>query len=160
MKIIKFNLFENTANNTQGNTKGMGNVKSPQPSKEPGKVSELPSETRIPEPIEKVAVKEEPTNEKKSNDELIKFFDWTEESVTGKLDLDELLTEIKNMTEEEVDDMLNENKFSLEKIGYQLIEQKKNIQTLSNNINNLDDRLSSIENGMIKIISLNNLKTK
>ncbi len=66
MKIISFNLFENTANNTQGNTKGMSNVKSPQPSKETGKVNELPSETRIPEPIENNSVdskKEEKTNE-------------------------------------------------------------------------------------------------
>ena len=63
MKIINFELFENTAKSTQGNQEGMGNVRSPQPiAEKPGKVNKLPSEKeekRIPEPKEEETTQNE-----------------------------------------------------------------------------------------------------
>lgn len=65
--------------------------------------------------------------------------------------LEELLLEIKNTSEDEINEMLNENKLSLEKIAYELIEQKKNISKLN-------DNMSSLYELVIKIIKENNLK--
>lgn len=65
--------------------------------------------------------------------------------------LEELLLEIKNMSESDVNEMLNENKLSLEKIAYELIEQKKNISKLNDNMSYLYELVK-------KIIKENNLK--
>jgi hypothetical protein len=67
MKLIKFELFENNATVTQGNTQGMGNVKSPQPKEKGEMLSDLPSKKKIPEPI----VEETPEN---NTNESVKSF--------------------------------------------------------------------------------------
>lgn len=61
MEIKSFKIFENTANQTQGNTYGMGNIGAPQPVQpQEQTVSELPSK-RVPRPEE--PPREEPKNE-------------------------------------------------------------------------------------------------
>jgi len=74
MKLIKFELFENTANQTKGNTQGMGSVQSPQPKGQDETVSELPSKKRIPEPKEENP--QETTNESVKS---FKYFQLNEE---------------------------------------------------------------------------------
>jgi hypothetical protein len=70
MKLIKFELFENTAKVTQGNTQGMGNVKSPQPKEKGETLCDLPSKKKIPEPIA------QETPENKSNESVKSFNDF------------------------------------------------------------------------------------
>lgn len=68
MKLIKFELFENNANQTKGNTQGMGSVQSPQPKGQDEIVSELPSKKRIPEPKEETP--------EKTNESVLSFNDF------------------------------------------------------------------------------------
>ena len=63
MKIITFELFEN-ANQTLGNTAGMGKISAPQPV-QPSNEVEIPEETRIPEP---------PTEEEETQNESVVNF--------------------------------------------------------------------------------------
>jgi hypothetical protein len=68
MEIKKYEIFESTANPTKGNSKGMVGVRVPQPSKEPGKVNETPTERKV---VEKPKT-EKPTEAK---NESVKSFD-------------------------------------------------------------------------------------
>lgn len=63
MNIKKFELFENTANNTQGNTKGMGNVKAPQP-----------TNIKKEESDKKIQVSKETPKEIEKTNECVKSF--------------------------------------------------------------------------------------
>lgn len=65
----------------------------------------------------------------------------------------ELLNEIKSMSEEEVNEMLNENKLSLEKIAIELTHQRGLIEKLNNNVIFINDKLDNV-------IKINNLKIK
>ena len=63
----------------------------------------------------------------------------------------ELLNEIKSMSEQEVNEMLNENKLSLEKIAIELTHQRGLIEKLNNNVIFINDKLDNV-------IKINNLK--
>ena len=139
MKIIKFGLFENSSKQTLGNTSGMGNVKAPQPMNIPEKVIET-----------KPPIVDENIEEETDVNENICTFDTFNE-----VDLEKLVIESRNFDGV----ILNENK-QLENIALELSHQRKSIDKLNNNITILDKRLSTMESGMVKIIKLNNLKTK
>lgn len=64
--------------------------------------------------------------------------------------IETFLTELNEMNENEVDDMLNENKNTLKNFGYELMEQKKNIETLSYNIETLSSNIESLNKLTIK----------
>lgn len=70
MKLIKFELFENTAKSTLGNTEGMGSVKAPQPKPKGEMLSDLPSKKKIPEPVV------EETTENNTNESVKSFYDF------------------------------------------------------------------------------------
>lgn len=129
MEIKRFKLFEE-ASQTNGNTYGMGNVKSPQPAQEP--------QIQIPEPIEPTP---EPINE---NVILFKEF----------------LLEIKNMTDDEVGQMINENKITIEKMANELIMQRSSIDNIKEQISTLNKNTLFINEKLDNIVKINNLKIK
>jgi len=87
----------------------------------------------------------------------LKNFDETVE----KIDLDLLLTEIKSMSETEVDEMINENKLSLEKIGIELTYQRIKIEKILLKIEQYDENFKQINENFKHIngiLNRNNLK--
>ncbi len=78
-----------------------------------------------------------------------------------KIDLDLLLTEIKNMSEEDVDEMINENKLSLEKIGIELTYQRTKIEKILLKMEQYDENFKQINENFKHIngiLNRNNLK--
>jgi len=78
-----------------------------------------------------------------------------------KIDLDKLLTEIKSMSETEVDEMLNENKFSLDKIAIELTYQRTKIEKILLKMEQYDENFKHINENfkhINDILNRNNLK--
>ena len=87
------------------------------------------------------------------------------EKLTISNHIETFLTELNEMNENEVDEMLNENQQTLKNFGYELMEQKKNIDKLNNNIeatNRLamksSEDLVKLANVLNNVIQKNNLK--
>ena len=179
-----FHLNEDgVATSTLGNTSGMGNVVSPTVSSVPGDVSgsiagsgDLPVTTGTYHPtVLKKKKRKKQTKESrhfgtetpKEEMYITSYTDWL---TTDDID-ESILNEIRNMSDEEFDLMINENKKVFESIYYDLkylknkvekLDQKldENLKKVNENFQLLDKRLISLENNVVNIVQLNNLKTK
>jgi len=79
--------------------------------------------------------------------------------------IETFLTELNEMNETEVSDMLNENQQTLKNFGYELMEQKKNIELIFYNIESVNKLviknskdLNTLGNVLNNVIKNNNLK--
>lgn len=75
-----------------------------------------------------------------------------------------MMMNVEYLTEESKFDKilyeLSYNRNKLDRIDNRLLSVENNIKTLNSNMKVLDSRLSKVENGIVKIVELNNLKTK
>ncbi|NPV12906.1 MAG: hypothetical protein HPY57_14135 [Ignavibacteria bacterium] len=96
------------------------------------------------------------TEQPKEKMYVTSYTDWLTSDGVDK----NFINEIKNMSEDEIDSIINENKLTIEKMANELIMQRSSIDNIKENIKTLNKNISFVNDKLDNIIKLNNLKTK